>query len=275
MSSPAIFLTAQWRHLVMLNYVVDPDLLRPHLPRGTELDLWNGQALLSVVGFRFLDTRLRGWRIPFHADFDEVNLRFYVRRRQDGHWRRGVVFLKEIAPRLAVVLVARWIYNEKYVALPVRSAVRPANRHAGLDGEYRYAWKWAGQWCSVQATTRGESAIPEEGSDSQFIVEHYWGYSGQRDGATLEYAVEHSPWRVWRAETAALTGDVSTLYGRDFGEVLNDRPAFSLVADGSPIAVRCGRRVVSDNPAPPSSRISPENHEVDPGRAHAKMRERV
>src|SRR5690606_40211851 len=97
----------QWRRLVMLNYDVDPAVLRPLVPHGVELDTWEGRYLVSVVGFQFLDTRLLGVPVPFHRDFDEINLRFYVRRRADDGWRRGVVFVKEIVPRRALAAVAR------------------------------------------------------------------------------------------------------------------------------------------------------------------------
>src|SRR5690348_18142677 len=99
-------LTAEWRHLALLQYVVDPAVLLPLVPLGTELDSWEGRTLVSMVGFRFLRVRVLGASILFHTDFDEVNLRFYVRRRVAEGWRRGVVFVREIVPRRAVALVA-------------------------------------------------------------------------------------------------------------------------------------------------------------------------
>jgi len=73
----------------MLNYVVDPRLITPLIPAETEIDFENGETFLSVVGFLFLDTRLLGLPIPLHRDFEEVNLRFYVRRQSADTWRRG------------------------------------------------------------------------------------------------------------------------------------------------------------------------------------------
>jgi uncharacterized protein len=129
-----IFLTAEWRQLAMLNYEIAPALLEPRLPTGTELDLWNGKTLVSVVGFRFLNTRV--WRIafPFHGNFEEVNLRFYVRRKADDGWRRGVVFIKEIVPRAAIAFAARKFYNENYVALPMDHKI---DTHSGTRHRLR------------------------------------------------------------------------------------------------------------------------------------------
>jgi uncharacterized protein YqjF (DUF2071 family) len=243
-TQPAAFLIAEWRNLVMLNYEIDPALVRSRIPAGTEIDFWNGRTFVSLVGFRFLETRLKGWRVPFHVNFEEVNLRFYVRYKSGREWHRGVVFVKEIVPRLAVTLVARWVYNEQYVTLPMRSEVDPPSAANGLRGSVGYRWKWAGRWNEVSAQISGEPSPLEPGSEAEFIVEHYWGYSTQRDGSTLEYAVEHPPWRVWRSEQSRFEGDVATLYGPDFARVLGNPPSSAFVADGSEIAVRPGRPIV-------------------------------
>lgn len=239
-STPPPFLTAQWRWLAMLNYAVDPAVLRPLVPAGTELDAWGGVTYASVVGFMFLDTRVMGVPIPFHRDFEELNLRFYVRRRGPEGWRRGVVFVKEIVPRMAIAAVARVVYNENYVALPMRHRV-DVSVQAG--GTVEYGWRTRGRWCALRARVRGPAAPLVEGSEEEFITEHYWGYARQRDGGTVEYRVEHPRWKVWRAESASLDCDVAALYGPGFAESLSAAPRSALVADGSAIVVRQGRRI--------------------------------
>jgi uncharacterized protein len=239
------FLTAQWRNLVMLNYEIDPGLLRSRVPAGTEIDFWNGRTLVSLVGFQFLDTRLLGVRIPFHTNFEEVNLRFYVRRKSGDEWRRGVVFIKEIVPRAAVTFVARRVYNEQYVTLPMKHAVDLPSNANGQRGSIGYAWKWAGQWVEVSAKVNGEPRPLDAGSEAAFITEHYWGYTAQRDGSSLEYRVDHPSWRVWRADSSRFAGDITTLYGADFANVLGGFPSSSFVAEGSEIIVRRGQPVRS------------------------------
>ena len=117
------FLTANWRYLAMLNFAVDPKILQPLVPTETELDFHEEKTFVSVVGFLFLDTRIIGLPIPLHRDFEEVNLRFYVRRKSANEWRRGVVFVRELVPRRAIALVARTFYGEPYLALPMRHAL--------------------------------------------------------------------------------------------------------------------------------------------------------
>src|ERR1700733_4846171 len=106
------FLQAQWTNLLMLNYEVDPEILKPYLPPATELDLWQGKALVSMVGFLFKNTRVFGVKWPLHVNFEEVNLRFYVRHFNGTEWKRGAVFISEIVPKRVISLMANTLYNE-------------------------------------------------------------------------------------------------------------------------------------------------------------------
>jgi uncharacterized protein YqjF (DUF2071 family) len=226
----------------MVNYEVDPATLRDRLPRGTELDDHRGRHFVSVVGFLFLHTKVRGLPIPFHRDFEEVNLRFYVRREEQGELRRGVVFVKEIVPRWAIAWVARKLYNENYVALPMRHRIAPAER-ARPPAAVSYGWRLDGRWNELSVEPEIEAANAGDGSEERFITEHYWGYARQPDGGTVEYRVEHPPWDVWRARRASLDADVERLYGAGFGGLLRGPPASAFLADGSAVAVHAGRRL--------------------------------
>jgi uncharacterized protein YqjF (DUF2071 family) len=238
------FLTASWRYLAMLNYEVPPTLLRPLVPRGTELDTWQGATLVSMVGFRFLGTRVLGISVPGHRDFDEVNLRFYVRRRgRDGDWRRAVVFVRELVPKRTIALVARWFYNEPYTAIPMRHELQIADVADGQPGRVAYAWRLADRWHRLEVRTRGRPALPEPASEAAFITEHYWGYTVQRDGGSKEYQVDHPPWRVWDAEGAEFDCDVRAVYGAGFAECLMGRPRSAFLAEGSHVTVHRGRRL--------------------------------
>src|SRR4051812_37339218 len=114
------FLKAEWRKLAMINYAVDKKLLEPYLPRHTELDYWNNTCYVSLVGFMFLNTRIKGVKVPFHINFEEVNLRFYVRYKEAEIWKRGVVFIQEIVPLPALTFVANTIYQEHYQTRPMK-----------------------------------------------------------------------------------------------------------------------------------------------------------
>jgi len=236
-----VFLTAEWRDVVMLNYEVDAALLAGYVPRGTELDAFGRRTLVSLVGFRFLRTRIFGvLPIPFHATFDEVNLRLYVRRREaSGAVRRGVVFIREIVPKRAVAAIARIAYNENYSCHPMRHQVHTDG--AGIRAAYE--WRAGGEWIGLHGEARDEPAPPAEGSMEQFVSEHYWGYSRQRDGGTVEYHVTHPRWRVWHSTSGGFAGEGAAMYGAEFGKVLARQPDSAFIAEGSEVTVFAGRRI--------------------------------
>jgi uncharacterized protein len=216
----------------MLNFVVAPRIVAPLVPPGTELDFENDETFLSVVGFLFLDTRLLGVPIPLHRDFEEVNLRFYVRKKSADTWRRGVVFVRELVPRRAIALVARTFYGEKYVALPMKNRID----HVDLRLSVEYSWRRGQKWESLKMLASGEPQTIPAGSHAEFITEHYWGYTCVRGGCS-EYRVEHPRWKIWTAEKFELQTDISALYGEQFVEPLSAPPRSAFIAEGSPIEV--------------------------------------
>ena len=225
------FLTAEWRQLAMLNYEVDAALLASYVPRAVEVDFWHGRTYVSLVGFLFLKTRVLGVPIPFHRNFEEVNLRFYVRRGG----RRGVVFIRELVPRRAIAWVAQKLYGENYVRLPMRHQIEPSR--------VEYAWRIGGKWNRIAASELGPSMPLTPGSHEEFIAEHYWGYARPSADGTAEYRVEHPRWNVRSANAGFFEGSVAELYPRAFGFLESHAPESAFVADGSAISVSHGHQV--------------------------------
>jgi len=229
----SVFLTAELHHLLMVSYVAEPEILAPLVPKGTELDDWNGKNLLSLVALSFGTIRLKGIPIPLYRDFAEINLRLYVRAKAPEGWRRGVVFVREVVPRRAIAFVARWLYNENFVTCPTRSRLD----HDPGSGRYSalYSWQHREEWLTVGAEYAGEPAGPGTASAEEFIVEHYWGYATRRDGSTVAYRIAHPPWRVWPATGFSAEGDFAGFYGAQFGAAFAGQPSSVLVAEGSPV----------------------------------------
>ena len=230
------FLTARWESLVLLNFECPREVLEPLVPEGTELDTWRDVDLISLVGFRFVDTRLRGVGVPCHRTFEEVNLRFYVRRRHtDGSFRRAVVFIKELVPRRAIAAVARLIYNEPYSRVAMEHEVS-LDKDSG--GSAAYSWVHRGLEYGLRATVAGPAAPLVPGSEAEFITEHFWGYTKQRGGGTSEYRVDHPSWLVWDASISSYESPPSeTLFGPRLSEVLRAEPKSAFVAVGSEVSV--------------------------------------
>jgi hypothetical protein len=217
----------------MINYRIAGPILQPLLPAGTELDPFEGEHFVSLVGFQFLKTKALGIGFPYHRNFEEVNLRFYVRARDGGGWRRGVVFVRELVPRWAIAFVARRVYGEPYLALPMRHQVTDAPGAFSAS----YEWRRKGAWELLRVS--GIEAPAEIASESmeEYITEHYWGFT--RHGArSTQYGVEHPRWRVRPAERAEFKADIASLYGACFVEALTAEPHSAFLAEGSPVKVR-------------------------------------
>ena len=232
------FLTAQWLNLAMANYEVPPAILLPYLPPKTELDTFNNVCYASLVAFRFFDTRVRGFAVPFHTNFEEINLRFYVRYQQNKEWRRGVVFIKEIVPRFAITFIANAFYQEKYQTMPTWSSV------SQLPGSMSVRYRWGRRLVNEIAIDASPQYQPiTEGSEEEFITEHYWGYAKQRNNTTKEYKVEHPRWNVYPVTGYHIVCDFEGLYGNAFSFLQQSQPLSVLLAQGSEITVYNGNKI--------------------------------
>jgi len=238
------FLQARWANLLMLNYEVDPEVLKPYLPYATELDLWQGKALVSMVGFLFQDTKVLGVKWPFHVNFEEVNLRFYVKHFDGEKWQRGAVFVSEIVPKPIISAIANTLYKEHYSAMPMRHSII-SNDHS--QTQFLYEWKLKGKWNKLGATVSNhfEDILP--GSPEEFIFEHYWGYNIWNEAVTMEYQVEHVSWQVARVTQPVFEADVAALYGEEFVPFLTAKPYSAFFARGSDIVVRMGTKIRTDH----------------------------
>ncbi|MEM6770087.1 MAG: DUF2071 domain-containing protein [Bacteroidota bacterium] len=227
------FLTAEWRKLAFANYPVDPALLEPFVPYGTELDYWNGKCYLSLVGFMFTNVRLLGIPVPFHTSFEEVNIRFYVRRKDGDNWKRGVVFIKEIVPKAAITFVANTVYNENYQTLPMRHRWEYGDEVNTVE----YQWQKSGSWQTFRLETSPISVPITDGSEEEFITEHYWGYAAAGNSRTNEYEVTHPRWELYPVHQHHIDVDYGLVYGPSFGFLNAAKPTSVFLAEGSAITV--------------------------------------
>ncbi|WP_416440914.1 YqjF family protein [Phnomibacter sp. MR] len=229
-----IFLSAQWQYLAMVNYAVPAEILQPHLPKGTELDLWQGEAMVSMVGFLFNHTKVFGIHWPLHTHFEEVNLRLYVRRWDGEKWKRGVAFVSEIVPRPAIAIIANALYNEHYRYMPTRHHLQRQADQITID----YGWKYKGAWNTLNIEATNQLQPIANGSIEHFILEHYWGYNQLNQHTTIEYGVEHEPWQVYPVTSVAFTCNVSGIYGPQWVPYLQAQPHSVMLAHGSDVIVR-------------------------------------
>ncbi len=232
--SPRPFLTARWVDLGIVTYAVDPSLVAPFMPPGLEPDVWPafaGQALVSLVAFDFLDTRVKGIRIPGHVNFPEVNLRFYVRDPRTSD--QGVCFIRELVPRHAIAWVAKRIYNEPYQVATMRSRVEEVGEIRRIEHHFTVRGCQSSLIVSGSATRR----IPPEGDLARFLTQKLFGFGRDHKGRTLRYRVDHPVWELHDRAVADVNVDFARVYGSAW-RILNDaRPVSVVLAKGSEVRV--------------------------------------
>lgn len=227
------FLKAEWKKLIMVNYAVESAVVKKYLPYKTELDLWNSSCFISLEGFMFVNTEVKGLKIPFHRNFEQVNLRFYVRFLQGNQWKRGVVFIKEITSKPLVRLVARIAYQEHYETMPL------THRVVSQDDCWQVEYHWKkDSWNSVRISTQSECVSPALDSEHEFITARYWGYTKSTETETFEYEVEHTPWKIYETKDHSVQVDFGNVYGLNFSFLNQQAPSSVFLAEGSEIMIK-------------------------------------
>jgi uncharacterized protein len=229
MKPDKLFLSAKWENLILITYDVDPGVLEPHMPHGLELDIANGRAFVSLVAFNFIDTRVKGFKIPFHVNFPEINLRFYVKNKM----KRGVIFISEFVPRLAISFIANKFYNEKYRIAKMKSSSILTNSKILL--EHKILLNKKEYFIAIEADN--SPYLPEINSIEHFFKEHQWGFGTSRTGKTLIYKVEHPFWEIFPVIKFDQNFDFGAIYGNQW-EFLNEKQPYNIIcAKGSAVKV--------------------------------------
>jgi uncharacterized protein YqjF (DUF2071 family) len=227
------FLKAYWKDIVMVNYEVPKAVLIPYLPVGTELDDFEGKYYVSLVGFQFLQSSIFDVPIPVYGSFDEVNLRFYVKRKIGDEIRRGVVFISEIVPNRIVAFLANSLYKEHYSYAKMKSAISVENNQKKIS----YCWFKHRSEFSINTLFEQKEVSMLPGSHEQFIYEHYYGYTKVNESQTWEYKVNHDTWRTNKAVNYHIVCDFTLWYGNDFTFLNNQQPHSVYNAVGSAVSI--------------------------------------
>lgn len=226
-------LLAEWNNVVMANYRVPKELLLPYVPYGTEPDFFEGEAYISLVAFMFLNTRIRNFSVPFHTDFEEVNLRLYVKSMDRGNWKKGVVFIKEIVPKPAITFIANTVFGQKYATMKMRHS-------HGDSGEFLqvgYEWNFQNKWnqLSVKSAKKSLPILPS--SYEEFIADRYWGFAKYKDTKTYVYEVQRPRWEILPVISHSIDCDFGALYGEEFSFLNDAHPKSVLITKGSEIRI--------------------------------------
>jgi hypothetical protein len=234
------FLEAKWENLIMANYAVDPTILIPYLPKGVELDSFEGKCYVSLVGFMFNKTKIFNVPIPYLGSFEEINLRFYVIRKDGDTLKRGVVFINETVPYAAVAWMANYLYKEHYTAVKTKHDWELTDTSKKIN----YSWKKDKKWNTIQVNAQSKSNSMKNGSVEAFIFEHYFGYTRVNEHKTLEYGINHPSWKINQVIDHSIDCDFEQMYGSDFAFLNAQQPDNVILAEGSNVSVKWKRNAI-------------------------------
>lgn len=225
------FLTAYWHNLINITYAISPTLLTSYLPKGVTLATKDGKAFVSLVAFSFEETKVKGIKIPFHVNFPEINLRFYVNYKG----KVAVCFINEFVPKQCIALVANKLYNEPYIAYPMKVSTEVNEKQQELTISHQITKRK--QVHRLKAIVSTQSYTPESNTIAHYFKEHDLGLGIDKKGRTLYYRVEHPIWAIYPIKEYIVQMDFEQLYGKPWGILNTLEPLHILVAKGSKIAV--------------------------------------
>ena len=233
----ALFLKANWENIIMANYEIEPSILIPFLPKGVEIDFFNEKAYISLVGFMFKKTKLFNIPIPWFGDFEEINLRFYVVRKENDEIKRGVVFINETIPYRIVAWIANKLYKEHYTVVPTKHEIITENSIQKI----KFEWLLNKNWQSIYVESSTKSNFMKKGSLENFIYEHYYGYTKVDENKTEEYKLQHPSWETSEVINYEIDCDFKAMYGNSFSVLNQTKPTAVFIAKGSSVGVEWKR----------------------------------
>lgn len=196
----------QWRDVLFLHWPAPPQWLSDQLPAGLAVDTFQGEAWVSLVGFRLQQVRLRGWpALPFCSQMLELNFRTYVRHRGEP----AIHFLAMHADHRLLVAAARCLTPLPYSLAQLAYAGPDTACSFFCRPHYSRTPLLAAQFSLGDGRRQ---AIP--GTLDDWLTERYVAYVAGRDGDLLRMPVSHESWRLREIALRHCELDLQPLHGR-------------------------------------------------------------
>lgn len=220
-------MNCEWKDLIMSSFEVEKSILEPYLPNDTEIDLFQGKALISLVAFTFSKIKFFGLKIPFHQRFGQMNFRFYAKSKVDGS--RGVVFIKVFAPKHLIAFIGNKIYNEPYFFKPINFKKSKNNEIICIEYNNNHT--------TIKAKATYKTEKLTKNTLKHFIVERYIAYIKNKKNKTIRYNIYHKPWKIHHTESSHYDKELLKLLPNNFK---NLKHIATYLVNGSEVNVEKG-----------------------------------
>lgn len=227
MKQSSVFMTGNWKDLVVSTFEIDKETLEPYLPKDTEIDFFKGKALMSMVAFTFSNVRFFGIKVPFHQRFGQINFRFYVKSKIDG--TKGVVFIKEFAPKPLIATIANIFYNEPYFYKKIVLTKTTNTNNSLINYTYKNL--------KIEAIAKHQTNKLKQNSIEHFVVDRYIAFIKSHDKKTIQYKINHRPWDLYKSKSITINENALSLLPCKFK---NAKHICSCFVDGSYVTVEKG-----------------------------------
>lgn len=234
-------LTCEWRKLVFINYIIPPEIIERFLPAFTKLDYYNGHCYVSLVGFEFKNVKMVGVKIPFYSDFEEINLRFYVKRFDGSQWRKGTVFISEIVNRSALGILANTLVRENYQILPTAKDIDEKEKEINV----KYSWTFDKQEYHIKVTSDRLASSYAQNSEAEFILDRLYGYGKINEKTTNEYPIAHPSWPLYTVNEYSVQVDFARQFGAEFSLLSSMTPHSVMLSEGSGVEIKGINKITS------------------------------
>lgn len=229
---------AKFTELVALNFQIDPEILKPRLPKGLELNFYRDETYVSLVAMMLRNVKFYGFPIPVAHAIGEFNLRFYVRRKvSDTETRHGSCFIKDYVSSRTGAWGLSKVFQAEFCRIKMNCAQQGFSNDDDAAPKVDYRWEVSkDHWNRIRVSAR--ERVKRTGPETKvgFVLNHSNIYS-RRNRETLEYPVVRPRWQIWNAGHANFTCDVKKLFGPEFVKPLARRPASVFVANGSDVII--------------------------------------
>jgi uncharacterized protein len=194
-----------WYDLLFAHWEIDPELIKPFIPKNLMLDTYKGKAWIAVVPFRMSGIRLRNMpQIPFTSKFPEINVRTYVTYQG----KPGVYFLSlDASNYLAVKVANSFFYLPYFLSEMVVSSEGDSIYYQSNRSRSKEEFRFKGKYQPISDVFHAEC-----GSLEYWLTERYCLYT-EKHNRLYRGEIHHKPWDLQEAKAEIYENTMINLNG--------------------------------------------------------------
>lgn len=231
-------ISSEFRKVALLNYMIPPEVVEKYLPDHTKPDYYNGECMISLVGFQVPNLKVAGVKMPLLKDFDEIDLQIYVKRFDGAKWQKGVVVISRIFAHPIGEPLANTFLRTNYSSMPVTATTKETQESL----EVKYSWKYKDLEQKFRVKSNKLAAPYDKGTEAAFVLDRPFGFIKSED-EIYQYEIKHVDWHLYSVEEYSVDVDFSLQFDPAFNILNGQNPHSVILTEGSTVEIRENQRV--------------------------------